>query len=446
MSSPEFDERPRVAPQNLEAEESVLGAALISSAAYFAVVATGLRSEDFYREAHGRIFDAIGKLAHDREPTDPVAVAALLESTEPPESDSRSANMLDAIGGKAKIHELAALTPATANAPHHAKIVREQALRRALIRTTSAASRKALDGGSFDEALDVFEQEIERHRSRSAVRANVQTGRTLAERFCEKRMNPPDEDTEGIAQPSKLLSRRLKPGSMYVVGGYTGDGKTCAGLDFLKSACVAGHRAGYASLEMTGDELADRLVASFGIPYSQAQSGRLDAKYHGAAAEAEKAMSAWDFDVLDDEEVDPQKLRRWAVAGKYDLVVIDHLHRIEFADRFEIEKTVRSIRNMAKRLEIPVVLLAQLSRTGDKKNPYPPPTLASLRETSVVEQEAALVGFVYRERGEDDPNLALPASRWIVAKNRFGGTGTRPLVFKGEFQRFDSAGYVPRAN
>lgn len=431
------------APHSLEAEESVLGACLLSPKAYIAASAAGLRPDEFYRGSHAAIFDAVGKLVSEGIVPDGIAVADALEKTPPPET-SESPNMLIEVGGPARIAELAALVPATGNVEHHAKIVREHALRRGLIGAASKAQGLVAAGGTFEDALDGFEQTVEGWRSRSTVREAIFSAGSLAKRFSDKRMNPPSEDEEGVASPSIFLARHdsetprpLRRGSLYVLSGYTGHGKTAAALDFLIAATRAGVRTGYASLEMTGDELTERLISKIGrVPYSQAQTGRIAEEFQAAAMKAEATIAALPFDVLDDEEVDPTKLRQWATSGGYEFLIVDHLHRMDFADRFEIEKTVRSIRNMARRLNVPILLLAQLSRTGDKKNPFPPPTLSSLRETAVIEHEAALVGFVYRKPDPDDPNVATAESRFIVAKNRFGGTGSTDLFWRGEFQSF----------
>jgi replicative DNA helicase len=426
-------------PQNLDAEESVLGACLIAPVAYFAAIETGIRASDFYRESHGRIFEAIARLSTDGVTPDGITVADELEKTPPPEAMPNAKNMLDAVGGASRIHEIAALVPAASNVKHYAAIVRENATKRDLLRTLSVVQRAALDGQPVDVSLEQFETNLDTLRSRLAVTSNVHAGLKLAERFYTKRLNPPSDEDTGVVAPYSFLSRRRR-GSLYVVAGYTGDGKTVTLLDELKAVCAAGHRAGYASLEMTGDELVDRLVSKFGVPYEQAQTGRIDERYVAAAEVAEKTIAGWNFDVFDDEEVDPAKLKRWAVAGKYDVIYVDHLHRIEFADRFEIEKTVRAIRNMAKRLEVPVVLAAQLNRASDKKNPFPRPTLSSLRETAVIEQEAAVVSFVYRERDEET-HEALNATEYVVAKNRFGKTGIRRLSFDGARQTFNEVSY-----
>lgn len=421
------------APQNLDAEEHVLGACLLGNpATYFAAIESGLRGTDFYRASHGIIFRAIGRLVAEGVIPDSISVVDALERERTDEGKSA----LEVVGGRVRVNELAALVPATANVAHHAEIVRSKALVRGLIEATSHASREAWRGASFDDSIEVFEEKIEAIRTRARVKRTLHDAAALAERFAAKRLNPPSEEEDGVPAPRTFGMKTLRRGSLYTIAGYTGDGKTCAGIECAATACAAGLSVGIASLEMTGDEVFERLVARYGVPYEQAQTGRIAAEYQAAAVTAEKEVSGWRLEVEDDEEIRPAEIRRWAVAGKYDLVIVDHLHRIEFADRYEIEKTVRSFKNMAKRLGIPVVMLAQLSRTGDRKHPYPPPTLASLRETAVIEHESAFVGFVYRERNEDDPNEALPASRWIVAKNRFGKTGGVRLFFHGDRQAF----------
>lgn len=436
-----------VAPQHVEAEESVVGACLVDPRAYRAVASLGLRPDEFYRGSLGAIFDAVGRLIGDGAEPDAIAVADALAKLDPPEGVD-APNMLAHVGGPGRIAELVAATTSTSNVEHHARIVRENALRRGLVSAANRATSIVQRGGTFEDAIDGFEQSVEGFRSRSTVRESIFSAEALAKRFLDKRLNPPSEDEEGIASPAVFLARNaserpapLRRGSLYVLAGYTGHGKTAAALDFLIASAKSGVRTGYASLEMTGDELVDRMVAKIGeVPYRQAQSGRIDERYQAAAAKAEIEIANLPFDVLDDEEVDPVKLRQWATTGKYGFLIVDHLHRIEFADRFEIEKTVRSIRNMARRLNVPILLLAQLSRSGDKKHPFPRPTLASLRETAVIEHEAALVSFVYRKPLEEDPlSISSHDAQFIVAKNRFGGTNEsspKDLVWRGDIQSF----------
>jgi replicative DNA helicase len=432
------------APQNQEAEESLLGACMNGApTTYFECVGAGVSPDDFYRRSHGYIFEAVGRLCAAGVVPDAVSVVDELQKTpSPPDFDGQAVNMLDAVGGRVRVFEIATIGHVSANAPHHARIVRDHALRRGLVRESQDAARSLLDGFTFEDVLDRFERSVEGLRARSAARENLHAAEKLAERFYLKRQNPPEEEDDGFPFPLGL-SLRFRRGSMYVVSGYTGDGKTVFALQCLRALCEHGARVGYASLEMSGDELVDRLVSQFGVPYEEAQSGRVSEPFRERAEAAEATIADWPFDVLDDEEANPATIRRWALAGKYDAVIIDHLHRIDFADRFEIERTIRSLRNMAKRLAIPVVLLAQLNRASDKKNPFPRPSLSSLRETAVLEHEAAMVAFVYRHRDEEtfDPTSV---AEFIVAKNRFGKTGLRPLMFDGSRQRYALPAHAPR--
>lgn len=427
-----------IGPHDFEAETAVLATCLRGDAStYFRTTSTGLRADDFMRQSHAAIFAAIAGLAQDAIAPDVVSVADALAKTPAPEGHS-GRSMLEACGGRERLEDLAADDARTENVQHYAGIVREASLSRGLLTVLNETKQAAADGTTFDSALDHFETTVEDLRSRANVRKSIRNGVDLTAAFNRKRLNPPDASEIGVVAPYGLPD--LRKGSLEVWAGYTGDGKTVGGTDALGVACAAGARVGYASLEMTGDEIVERLVAKYGVPYDQTQSGRIEPQYLGAVEKAETAIAAWNFDVMDDEETNPAKLRRWAVAGKYDLVIIDHLHRIEFEDRFAIEKTVRAIRNMAKRLEIPVLMLAQLSRAGDKKNPFPRPTLASLRETAVIEHEAARVGFFYRlrEEGENGGWDRSDSTEFFYAKNRYGSeqVGYRRLTFRGANQRF----------
>ena len=158
----------------------------------------------------------------------------------------------------------------------------------------------------------------------------------------------------------------------------------------------------------------------------------------GRLTEALFSNADWDWELIDDEEVDPAAVRRHQRRGRYDLLIIDHLHRMPVKDkryeRQELEDGVRRITNIAREFDVPVLLLSQLSRSNNPKEPFPRPTMADLRGSAMIEAEAAVVWFVWRKR--DKQNQQTSDAELITAKNRFGAVGAHRLGFIGSQVRF----------
>ncbi len=209
-------------------------------------------------------------------------------------------------------------------------------------------------------------------------------------------------------------------------------------LQFVRSACEAGARVGFASIEMTRDDLTDRLVSTFGVPHARIQARELS-HFEDVAEDALGQIESWDYEVIDDSEITPSGLTRAQRRGKYDFLVVDHLHCIRVKDkrheREEISDNVLHITNIARTFDIPVLLLSQLSR-GMKHDPYPRPGMSDLRGTSVIENLASMVMFVWRKR---EKGVRTSVAEIIVAANRFGPEGFRNLTFSERFVRFDPA-------
>ncbi len=421
---------PTVPAFNIEAEESVLSAMMLSTKAVEAVLPI-LEPEFFYRrETHGTVFACIRDMYAAGVGIDPVTVADALERREV--TKSAGVSELDHVGGKAKIHELAALVSATGNVLHYAEIVVEKWKQREIATALAHAERNAADGLlTADETLTAFE------RATLDLRSKIDRGkktivplREAAQWFGEKTENPPD-DLPGVDGPFRFV-RKLIDGRLIVLGGYTADGKSIVAVQSMLSAAKgpsrrpgrARARVGFVTIEMSWQDVIDRIVTTYGVPYRQAQSGRVHGPARDAAVAAISELSTLDVDLIDDESADAAALWRYQRLGRYDFLVIDHLHRIEWEERREIEQTVKAITSLARREEIPILLLSQLSRGGKD---FPRPSLASFRESGVIEQEAALACAIWRHR--DPAGKPTNDAEFIVLKNRFGRTDSYDLTF-----------------
>lgn len=413
--------------QSLDSEESVLGACLISPHAVD-ICSEILTAEAFYRPSHSVIFQAILDVAEKGEPVDALTVVGRLDA------DGR----LQEAGGTERVHELSAIVPSASNAGHYAKIVRAMWLRREVARVGHELVE--LGGNGAESVSDLFaeaDKKILRLQERATrSKERVFTAKQLVSEYRELLESPLDEDKVGIKSPFTFLAP-LMGSRLYVLGGYTGDGKTAMALQFLASACEGGARVGFHSIEMSRTDLTHRLVSSFGAPYHDVRTGHVAQSNRSTVDRALETVEGWDFEVIDDEEVDPAQVRRDQRSGKYDLLIIDHLHRIRIKDRRhareELEENVRQVTNIAKQFDIPVLLLAQLARE-EKRNPYPRPTKASLKGSGAIEQEAAHVWFVYRLR--DERHQPLNDAEFIIEKNRYGGLTAKNVHFRASQVRF----------
>lgn len=406
-------------PQNNEAEDAVLGAMLLSRSATEQVL-PGLDPEHFFRRSNAAVFAAIRRVHLAGHPAEPLLVIDELERS----------GRLEAAGGRVRVHELSHSAVASANAPHHARLVRQMWEKRELANTLAPLLKAVTNGGAAAETLEQAERSLLDLRGRfQRGRSSVVAASEAADDYQSKLDSPPKE-TLGVATPFNFL-RRLQPGRLYVLGGYQADGKTALSVQFLKAAAKDGARVGFVSVEMSWRDLTDRIVASYGVPYRDAISGHVSLEHMPVAGRAVSELRSWNLDLIDDEGVDASGLRRYQQLGRYDVLIIDHLHRFDWKERRDLERIVRTITNISREFEIPVLLLAQLHRRGDE---FPRPTMSSLRESGMIEAEAASVWFVWRQR--DDKKLPTEEAEFLVAKNRYGPTGSYPLHFRSHEVRF----------
>lgn len=412
-------------PHDLDAEESVLGAAMFAET-QIGACADLLDGHEFYRASNGAVWKAILVMWRDGRPVDEVTLAASL----------LQAGTLEQVGGKERIHELAAVVPMAGNAAHHARIVRDLWAKRLLADFFERGKEAAMNGLAPADLLDRIETrslDLRALIERGQRQAAVTTGE-LADQL-EAEIASPPERSRGVPCPFRF-QRPLQPGRLYVLAGQTAHGKTVLGVQYARAACEDGRRVGFFSIEMTRSQLYDRMVASYGIPLPQVEARTIAPAYQTLFEHAVARTRKWRAEINDDSQADSATFRRWQKLRRYDLLIIDHLHEIQVAGRaadhrVNLEAELNRIKAVAKDLEVPVLLLAQLSRpaAGQTK-----PTLASLRETGRIEQVAAQVAFVWRHT--DEQGLPQAEAELIVAKDRFGPTGKANLRFDGECVRF----------
>ena len=430
----------RVPPHNLEAEESLLGAMLLSRDAIASAVET-CSADDFYKPAHGHVFEAITSLYGQGEPADPVTVA----------DELRRADLLEAIGGPAILVSLQANTPATSNAARYARIVEEHALLRRLI---GVAGEIAEMGYSVPEDVEHVVDQAETLVFQVAQRRTSDTLRPIKE-LLEDSLDRLEalfgrgETITGVPTGYLDLDEQLaglQPSNLVIVGARPGMGKTSFALGMVANAAMeANTPVLFFSLEMSHSEISQRLLcAEARVDATRMRNGRLQESDWPKITHAIGRLAEAPIYVDDNPNVTVMdiraKARRMKSRDGLGLVVVDYLQLMTGRSRaenrqVEVSEISRSLKILARELEVPVVALSQLSRNlemrADKR-----PLLADLRESGSLEQDADVVMFIYRDELYDPESSDRGTAEIIVAKHRSGPTGKTQLAFLDHYTRF----------
>jgi replicative DNA helicase len=440
-------------PHSIEAEQSVLGAMLLSDRTHYAfVIEEGLRPEDFYRERHRDVFDAMLALFESGEPIDVLTVTEQL----------RSRGRLDAAGGQAEIDALTASVPAVGNLRQYAQIVKDRALLRRLLAASyqiqasvhgheappreivERAERAVLEVAHDDRQKDfrkvgeVLGAEIRKWQELSAE------GRSLT------------GTPSGFADLDAITGG-FQPGNLVIIAARPAMGKSALVTNMAENVALNKERprpVALFSLEMSEAELAQRFVASqASIKGDDLRKGRLrdEAKWKRVlrtAAEYDAAPlyvdDSSDVGILD-VRAKARRLHQQAQSeyGGLGLIIVDYLQLMRADSRLDsrvlqVGEMSRGLKILARELNVPVIALSQLSRaveqrsTTDKK-----PQLSDLRESGSIEQDADLVIFIYRDEYYFPETTDRPGeAELLIAKHRNGGLGDVPLTFQNEYPRF----------
>jgi replicative DNA helicase len=433
----------KLPPQNIEAEQAALGAIIFDNEALPAVLELRLEPEDFYKEAHRRIFKAILDLYDRNEPVDIVTLADYL----------RRCGDFDAVGGLAYLSALADSVPTAANVKYHAKIVAEKALLRSLIRTaTNITSRVYEESSEADELVDfaetaIFDISDQRTKTSFSTMKDVikDTFRIIEQLFDKK------EAITGVSTGFKDLDEitsGFQPGDLIIIGGRPGMGKTAFALNIAQHTAIY-HRMPVAvfSLEMSKEQLAMRMLCSESmVNASKVRRGFIGKEdWAGLTSAAGRLADAPIF--IDDSsattvlEIRAKARRLKKEHGGLSMVVVDYLQLMRSRGKFErreqeISEISRSLKGLAKELKVPVVALSQLNRSVESRQEKIP-SLADLRESGAIEQDADVIIFLYREELYNRAATKGLADI-IVAKQRSGPTGTVKLSFIAECTRFQN--------
>ncbi len=439
-------DRLRVPPHSIQAEQSVLGGLMLENGTWDQV-ADRVGQRDFYRREHQLIFQAIGSLAEGGKPFDVVTLAEELDHK----------GELSAAGGFAYLGALANDTPSAANIRAYADIVREHSVIRQLIRvgTEIADSGYRPEGRRVAELLDVAEQkvfEIAQQKARDSagfipIRSLLTKAVNRIELLYER-----DDPITGVSTGFNDLddmTSGLQPADLVVIAGRPSMGKTSFAMNIAENVAIKSKLpVAVFSMEMPGESLTMRMISSLGrIDQHRVRTGRLEDQEWPRLTSAVSLLSEAPIFIDDMAALTPTEVRARArrlvrEAGGLGLIVIDYLQLMQAPSEGETRATEisiisRSLKALAKELNVPVIALSQLNRNLEQR-PNKRPVMSDLRESGSIEQDADIVIFIYRDEvyNEESPDKGI--AEIIIGKQRNGPIGTVRLTFLGQYTKFEN--------
>ncbi|MHB1951552.1 MAG: replicative DNA helicase [Acidiferrobacteraceae bacterium] len=439
----------KVPPQSVEAEQSLLGGLLLDSDR-FEVIAERVGENDFYRHEHRILFAAIRDLVAANRPADVITVTEHLER----------AGELEKAGGFAYVGNLANNTPSAANIAAYADIVRELSLARSMIQAANRIAERCYhpERRSASELLDAAEKDILEISDQGRRGSSVQPLKTLitkAVNRIDELSRSPNAITGLSSGFSDLddMTSGLQRSDLIIVAGRPSMGKTSLAMNIVENAAV-GSKVPVAvfSMEMPGEQLAMRMLASLGrINAHKVRTGRLEDEDWPRLTSAMGMLTDAPIFIDDTPALTPIELRSRARRLKREhgigLVVIDYLQLMQGAESenraTEVSGITRSLKSLAKELDVPLIAMSQLNRSLEQR-PNKRPVMSDLRESGAIEQDADVIFFIYRDEvyNEDSPDKGT--AEVIIGKQRNGPIGKVRLTFLGEYTRFEnyiSSGY-----
>jgi replicative DNA helicase len=439
----------RVPPHSVEAEQSLLGALLIDNQA-FDRIADLVSGEDFYRDDHRRIWRHIHKLVEHSRPADVVTVAESIEGSEDK----------DKTGGAAYLAALSQNTPSSLNVRRYAELVRERSVQRRLaqVATEIAESALAPSGKEVGQLLDEAESKIFQIADSGSRKDQGLIGiapilAKVYERIDHLHSQDNPSDVTGVPTGFNDLDQKtagLQPGDLIIVAGRPSMGKTAFALNIAEH--VALHPTvrlpvAIFSMEMSGTQLAMRLLSSIGkVDAHKLRTGRLSDEEWSTMTDAmgrlhEANIHVDETPALNSLEVRARARRLKREYSKLGLVIVDYLQLMSASSQgenraTEISEISRSLKALAKELEVPVIALSQLSRAVEQRNDRRP-MMSDLRESGAIEQDADVILFIYRDEVyHPEKEEAKGRAEVIIGKQRNGPIGRVDLTFLGRYTRF----------
>ncbi|HVS22322.1 MAG TPA: replicative DNA helicase [Gammaproteobacteria bacterium] len=434
----------RLPPHSVEAEQSLLGGLMLDQRAWDQI-ADVVRVDDLYRADHRLIFTAIAELVERNQPPDAVTVGEHLQRT----------GQLEAAGGLPYLARLVEDTPSAANIRAYARIVRERALLRRLIEIGGdiAASAHSTQGLTVEEIVDLAEQRVFEIADGGRRGPGFTALKEILPRTIDRldTLSHSASDITGISTGfTKLdaMTSGLQRGELIIIAGRPSMGKTSLAINIAENAAIGAQvPAGIFSMEMSAEQLSFRMLSSVGrVSQTRLRNGKLSEEDWPRVHSAVSMMSNAPIFIDDGAALTPTEVRSRARRLKREhglgLIVVDYLQLMQVSGSVEnrateLSEISRSLKALAKELDLPVIALSQLNRSVEQRNDKKP-VMSDLRESGALEQDADLIVFIYREEVYDRETPRKGIADIIIGKQRNGPVGDFRLTFLGEFTRFEN--------
>ena len=437
----------RQLPQSIEAEQAVIGAMLIDPSCVPLVIEQ-LRAADFYAEENRTIFECIYGMFNSARKIDAVTVL----------DELKAQGDYDDAGGRAYLMQLMEVTPTAANVREYAAIVRDKSMMRAIASAASAIERSVFEGtGSASELAELAEQRIYGVRQGREIKGLTHIKDVIMDLYAQldERAHS-DSDIPGLTTGFPDLDRALtglNKSDLVLVAARPGMGKTAFALNIaLNAAKASGKAVAVFQLEMSKEQLASRFLSSEALLEAQKlKTGNLTPDDWVKIARATNVLARTQIFLDDNPAITAAEIKAKCrrLGDKLGLIVIDYIQLMTTGGKRsdnrvqEVAEISRSLKIMAKELNVPVVCLSQLSRAAEQRSDKRP-MLSDLRESGAIEQDADIVMFIYRDDYYDDESDNKNVAEIIIAKNRHGATNTINLQWMGQYTTFCSADRIHR--
>jgi len=438
-------DRQKVPPHSVQAEQSLLGGLLLDNRAWDQI-ADLLTEANFYRREHRQVFTAIGALIERGDPCDVITLSEWLDAN----------NQLDDVGGLSYLGTLAKDTPSAANIRAYANIVRDNSVLRELadVGTEIANSAYYTEGRDTPALLDNAEKLVFRISDQGVTRGSgFHNIKELLTRAVDRidtlfhQDNPLTGISTGFADIDEMTAG-LQSSDLIIVAGRPSMGKTSFAMNIAEHAAIKDNvPVAVFSMEMPGEQLAMRLMSSLGrIDQTKVRTGKLGDDDWPRLTSAVSILSKAPLFIDDTPALSPTELRARARRLKREhnlgLIVVDYLQLMQVPGSNEnrtgeISEISRSLKALAKELEVPVIALSQLNRSLEQR-PNKRPVMSDLRESGAIEQDADVIMFIYRDEVYDADSPDKGTAEIIIGKQRNGPIGIRRLTFLGQHTRFEN--------
>ncbi len=438
----------KLPPQNVEAEQSVLGSILIDNQVFHKVI-DFLSPDDFYRPANGKLFGAMIELVTQSQPIDVLTLSSKLKALE----------IYEEVGGASYIAEILERVPTALNAEHHAKLIRDQSIKRNLVSVCNEIASRGLDPAeSTEDLLDYAEKRIFSLSSSKQTRNLVPVRDIVKDAFkeLEKRFENQGQMT-GVASgyiDLDKITQGFQRSDLIIVACRPGMGKTSFSLGVTRHAAThVKAPVVFFSLEMAKEQIVSRLLAAEGkVDSTRLRTGKLteqdwDRLTRGAGRLSEAPIYIDDTPALTVLEMRSKARKLKSELGEIGIIIVDYLQIMGATNKNDNREKViadisRSLKALAKELNVPVIALSQLNRQIETR-PDKRPMMADLRESGAIEQDADIILFIHRDDIENVQPGAVNVAEFIIRKHRNGPQGTVKVAWLGQFTSFENLSNQP---